>query len=205
MGIYDERNIFINREQKEDSINDANLEMIENFPPDANDISDIGRNNNIFDLNPRGELTSSFCEREIFENRELIGFFQDIEPENFSNIFVEKNLELSNDDHISLFSVKQNHKSNSKEMIQNDDLSDISNIHKTVINSVLADDMTTALSLRKPCSLDDIRNILRKNKISENIVEKIKDCASSLDRQNVGYFEVKVKGKRKRNRERKCL
>ena len=57
-----------------------------------------------------------------------------------------------------------------------------------MINSVLADDMTTALSLRKPCSLDDIRNILRKNKISENIVEKIKDCVSSLDRQNVGYF-----------------
>ena len=58
MGIYDERNIFINREQKEDSINDANLEMIENFPPDANDISDIEMNNNLFDLNPRGILTS---------------------------------------------------------------------------------------------------------------------------------------------------
>ena len=202
MGIYDERDIFINREQKEDSINDANLEMTENFPPDADNISDIGSNNNIFDLNPRGELTSSFCEREIFENRELIGFFQDIEPENFSNIFVEKNLELSNDDHISLFSVKQNLKSNSKEMIQNDDLSDISNIHKTVINSVLADDLTTASSLRKPCSLDDIRNILRKNKISENIVEKIKDCVSSLDRQNVGYFEVKIKGTRQRNKEK---
>ena len=176
MGIYDERNIFVNREQKEDSINDANLEMTENFPQDADNISDIGSNNNIFDLNPRGELTSSICEREINENRELEDFFQDIDLEKFSNIFVEKNLELSNDDHISLFSVKQNHKSNSKEMIQNDDLSDISNIHKTVINSVLADDLTTASSLRKPCSLDDIRNILRKNKISENIVEKIKDC-----------------------------
>ena len=90
MGIYDERNIFVNREQKEDSINDANLEMIENFPPDANDISDIGRNNNIFDLNSRGELTSSFCEREIFENRELKDFVQDIEPENFSNNFSNK-------------------------------------------------------------------------------------------------------------------
>ena len=67
------------------------------------------------------------------------------------------------------------------------------NIHKTVINSVLADDITTASSLRKPCSLDDIRNILRNNKISENIVEKIKDCVSSLDRQNVGYFKSKLK------------
>ena len=188
MGIYDERNIFINREQKEDSINYANLEMTENIPPDADNISDIRRNNNIFDLNPRGELISSFCEREIFENREFRGFFQDIEPEKFSNIFLHQNLELSNHDHISLYSLKQNLKSNSKEMIQNNDLLDISNIHKTVINSVLSDDMTTALSLRKPCSLDDIRNILRKNKISENIVEKIKDCVSSLDRQNVGYF-----------------
>ena len=133
MGIYDERNNFINREQKEDSINDANLEMTENFPPDANDISDIGRNNNIFDLNPRGELTSSFCEREIFENRELIGFFQDIEPENFSNIFVEKNLELSNDDHISLFSVKQNFKCDSKEVISDNAFSEILNKIKLFI------------------------------------------------------------------------
>ena len=188
MGIYDERDIFVNREQKEDSINDANLEMTENFPPDEDNISDIGRNNNIFDLNPRGELTSSFCEREINENRELEDFFQDIDLEKFSNIFVEKNLELSNDDHISLFSVKQNFKCDSKEVIPENALLEISNIHKTVINSVLADDLTTASSLRKPCSLDDIRNILRKNKISENIVEKIKDCVSSLDRQNVGYF-----------------
>ena len=202
MGIYDERNIFVNREQKEDSINDANLEMIENFPPDANDISDIGRNNNIFDLNPRGILTSSICGREINENRELEDFFQDIDLEKFSNIFVEKNLELSNDDHISLFSVKQNFKCDSKEVIPENALLEISNIHKTVINSVLADDLTTASSLRKPCSLDDIRNILRKNKISENIVEKIKDCVSSLDRQTVGYFEVKVIGTRQRNREK---
>ena len=202
MGNYDESYIFENREQEEDSNNDANLEMAENISSDKDNISDIGSNNNIFDLNPRGELTSSFCEREIFENREFRGFFQDIEPEKFSNIFLQQNLELSNHDHIFLYSVKQNHKSNSKEMIQNDDLSDISNIHKTVINSVLADDLTTASSLRKPCSLDDIRNILRKNKISENIVEKIKDCASSLDRQNVGYFEVKVKGTRQRNREK---
>ena len=128
MGIYDERNIFVNREQKEDSINIANLEMTDNFPQDAGNISDIGRNNNIFDLIPRGELTSSFCEREIFENREFRGFFQDIEPEKFSNIFLHQNLELSNDDHISLYSLKQNLKSNSKEMIQNNDLSDISNI-----------------------------------------------------------------------------
>ena len=188
MGIYDESYIFENREQEEDSNNDANLEMAENISSDKDNFSDIEMNNNLFDLNPRGILTSSFCEREIFENREFRGFFQDIEPEKFSNIFLHQNLELSNHDHISLYSLKQNLKSNSKEMIQNTDLSDISNIHKTVINSVLADDLTTASSLRKPCSLDDIRNILRKNKISENIVEKIKDCVSSLDRQNVGYF-----------------
>ena len=196
MGIYDERNIFVNREQKEDSINDANLEMTENISSDKDDFSDIEMNNNLFDLNPRGILTSSICEREINENRELEDFFQDIDLEKFSNIFVEKNLELSNDDHISLFSVKQNFKCDSKEVIPENALLEISNIHKTVINSVLADDLTTASSLRKPCSLDDIRNILRKNKISENIVEKIKDCASSLDRQNVGLkSKLKEQGK----------
>ena len=202
MGNYDESYIFENREQEEDSNNDANLEMAENISSDKDNFSDIEMNNNLFNLNPRGILTSSICEREINENRELEDFFQDIDLEKFSNIFLHQNLELSNHDHISLYSLKQNLKSNSKEMIQNNDLSDISNIHKTVINSVLADDLTTASSLRKPCSLDDIRNILRKNKISENIVEKIKDCVSSLDRQNVGYFEVKVKGTRQRNREK---
>ena len=167
MGNYDESYIFENREQEEDSNNDANLEMAENISSDKDNFSDIEMNNNLFNLNPRGILTSSICEREINENREL---------------------EVSNDDHISLFSVKQNFKCDSKEVIPENALLEISNIHKTVINSVLADDLTTASSLRKPCSLDDIRNILRKNKISENIVEKIKDCVSSLDRQNVGYF-----------------
>ena len=94
------------------------------------------------------------------KNSDLKDFVQDIKPEIFSNIFLQQNLEPSNHDHMSLYSVKQYLKSNSKEMIKNNDLSDISNIHKTVINSVLADDLTTASSLRKPCSLDDIRNIL---------------------------------------------
>ena len=71
-----------------------------------------------------------------------------------------------------------------------------------MINSVLADDMTTASSLRKPCSLQDIRDILTKNKISENIIEKIKDCIINLDKQNVGYFEVKIKGTRRKNKEK---
>ena len=188
MENYDERNIFVNMEHRDHQNNSANLEFEANIYSDKDNVSDIEMNNNLFDLNPRGILTSSICEREINENRELEDFFQDIDLEKFSNIFVEKNLELSNDDHISLFSVKQNFKCDSKEVIPENALLEISNIHKTVINSVLADDLTTASSLRKPCSLDDIRNILRKNKISENIVEKIKDCVSSLDRQNVGYF-----------------
>ena len=59
MGIYDERNIVVNREQKEDSINDANLEMAENISSDKDNFSDIEMNNNLFNLNPRGILTSS--------------------------------------------------------------------------------------------------------------------------------------------------
>lgn len=30
-------------------------------------------------------------------------------------------------------------------------------------------------TLRKPCNLEDIRNILKKNKICQNIIEKVKD------------------------------
>ena len=57
-------------------------------------------------------------------------------------------------------------------------------------------------TLRKPCSLEDIRNILKKNKISQNIIEKVKDSSTDLDKQNVGYFVVKVKGTRQINK--KC-
>ena len=32
MGNYDESNVFVNMNQEEDSNNDANLEMTENFP-----------------------------------------------------------------------------------------------------------------------------------------------------------------------------
>ena len=126
MGNYDESYIFENREQEEDSNNDANLEMAENISSDKDNFSDIEMNNNLFNLNSRGILTSSI-RREIFENREFRGFFQDIEPEKFSNIFLEKNLELSNDESISLFSVKQNFKTDSKEVIPDNALSKISN------------------------------------------------------------------------------
>ena len=201
MENYDERNIFVNMEHRDHQNNSANLEFEANIYPDKDNVSDIEMNNNLFNLNSRGILTSSI-RREIFENREFRGFFQDIEPEKFSNIFLEKNLELSNDESISLFSVKQNFKTDSKEVIPDNALSKISNIHNEVINSVLADDMTTASSLRKPCSLQDIRDILTKNKISENIIEKIKDCIINLDKQNVGYFEVKIKGTRRKNKEK---
>ena len=159
MENYDERNIFVNMEHRDHQNNSANLEFEANIYPDKDNVSDIEMNNNLFNLNSRGILTSSI-RREIFESREFRGFFQDIEPEKFSNIFLEKNLELSNDESISLFSVKQNFITDSKEVIPDNALSKISNIHNEVINSVLADDMTTASSLRKPCSLQDIRDIL---------------------------------------------
>ena len=156
MGNYDDGNSFVYIEQKEDSINYANLAKAENISPEEDDVLDIQGNYNLFNFNHRGILTSSISEIEIIENREFKDFFQDIDPEKFSHIFLEQNLKLPNDNHIPLFSVKQNFKSDSKEVISDNALLEISNIHKTVINSVLADDLTTALSLRKPCSLDDI-------------------------------------------------
>ena len=127
MENYDERNIFVNREQREHPNNSANLEIAENIYPDRDNISVIEINNNLFNLNPRGILTSSIREREIFENREFIDFYQDIDQEELSNIFFEQNLKLSNDDHISLFSEKQNFKTDSKEVIPDNTLSKISN------------------------------------------------------------------------------
>ena len=90
MGIYDERNIFINREQKEDSNNDANLEMAENISSDKDNFSDIEMNNNLFNLNPRGILTPSICEREINENRELEDFFKTLSRKIFQIISATK-------------------------------------------------------------------------------------------------------------------
>ena len=137
MENYDERNIFVNMEHRVHQNNSANLEFEANIYPDKDNVSDIEMNNNLFNLNSRGILTSSI-RREIFENREFRGFFQDIEPEKFSNIFLEKNLELSNDESISLFSVKQNFKTDSKEVIPDNALSKISN---TILNFIIQESM----------------------------------------------------------------
>ena len=69
-------------------------------------------------------------------------------------------------------------------------------------NSVLSGKVSKEYTLRKPCSLEDIRNILKKNKISQNIIEKVKDSSTDLDKQNVGYFVVKVKGTRQINKKK---
>ena len=42
----------------------------------------------------------------------------------------------------------------------------------------------------------------KKNKISQNIIEKVKDSSTDLDKQNVGYFVVKVKGTRQINKKK---
>ena len=137
MENYDERNIFVNMEHRDHQNNSANLEFEANIYPDKDNVSDIEMNNNLFNLNSRGILTSSI-RKEIFENREFRVFFQDIEPEKFSNIFLEKNLELSNDESISLFSVKQNFKTDSKEVIPDNALSKISN---TILNFIIQESM----------------------------------------------------------------
>jgi len=57
----------------------------------------------------------------------------------------------------------------------------------------------TSISLMKPYSLEEIRNLLRENEISNNIIEKIKDCINPLDWRRVGYFDIKIKRTRTRN------
>ena len=52
-------------------------------------------------------------------------------------------------------------------------------------------------SLMKPYNLKEIRNLLRKNKISNNIIGTIKDCINPLDWRRVGYFDIKIKRTRK--------
>ena len=138
MGNYDDGNSFVYIEQKEDSINYANLAKAENISPEEDDVLDIQGNYNLFNFNHRGILTSSISEIEIIENREFKDFFQDIDPEKFSHIFLEQNLKLPNDNHIPLFSVKQNFKSDSKEVISDNAFSEILN---TVPNFIIQESM----------------------------------------------------------------
>ena len=121
-----------------------------------------------------------------------------------AEIFLNQNQHQSIDNSSCLYFEKQNPNINSKVVIPFNIFSENSNIPKTMENSVLSGKVSKEYTLRKPCSLEDIRNILKKNKISQNIIEKVKDSSTDLDKQNVGYFVVKVKGTRQIKKENTC-
>ena len=197
MGINSEKDSFVYLKPEEDSNRYANIEIIENPFSEQDEFSDLGWKNYSSDSYQREALVSFGSER--IEYGEYGDSFQNFDSEKFSKIFLEPNQEQSIDNHSCLYFAKQNPNINSKIVIPENTFSENSNIPNTMENSVLSGKVSKEYTLRKPCSLEDIRNILKKNKISQNIIEKVKDSSTDLDKQNVGYFVVKVKGTRQIN------
>ena len=200
MGINSEKDSFVYLKPEEDSNRYANIEIIENPFSEQDEFSDLGWKNYSSDSYQREALVSFGCKR--IEYGEYGDSFQNFDSEKFSKIFLEKNQEQSIDNHSCLYFAKQNPNINSKIVIPENTFSENSNIPNTMENSVLSGKVSKEYTLRKPCSLEDIRNILKKNKISQNIIEKVKDSSTDLDKQNVGYFVVKVKGTRQINKKK---
>ena len=200
MGINSEKDSFVYLKPEEDSNRYANIEIIENPFSEQDEFSDLGWKNYSSDSYQREALVSFGCKR--IEYGEYGDSFQNFDSEKFSKIFLEQNQEQSIDNHSCLYFAKQNPNINSKIVIPENTFSENSNIPNTMENSVLSGKVSKEYTLRKPCSLEDIRNILKKNKISQNIIEKVKDSSTDLDKQNVGYFVVKVKGTRQINKKK---
>ena len=198
MGNDSERDSFVYIEQEEDSNRYANIEITEKTFMEPDEFSDLEWKNYSSDSYQRAALVSFGNER--IEQREYGDSFQNIDSEKFSKIFLNQNQEQSIDNHSCLYFAKQNPNINSKIVIPENTFSENSNIPNTMENSVLSGKVSKEYTLRKPRSLEDIRNILKKNKNSQNIIEKVKDSATDLDKQNVGYFVVKVKGTRQINK-----
>ena len=197
MGNDSERDSFVYIEQEEDSNRYANIEITEKTFMEPDEFSDLKWKNYLSDSYQRAALVSFGNER--IEQREYGDSFQNIDSEKFSKIFPNQNQDQSIDNSSCLYFEKQNPNINSKIVIPENTFSENSNIPNTMENSVLSGKVSKEYTLRKPCSLEDIRNILKKNKISQIIIEKVKDSATDLDKQNVGYFVVKVKGTRQIN------
>ena len=200
MGNDSERDSFVYIEQEEDSNRYANIEITEKTFMEPDEFSDLEWKNYSSDSYQRAALVSFGNER--IEQREYGDSFQNIDSEKFSKIFLNQNQEQSIDNHSCLYFAKQNPNINSKIVIPENTFSENSNIPNTMENSVLSGKVSKEYTLRKPCSLEDIRNILKKNKISQTIIVKVKDSATDLDKQNVGYFVVKVKGTRQINKKK---
>ena len=200
MGNDSERDSFVYIEQEEDSNRYANIEITEKTFMEPDEFLDLKWKNYLSDSYQRAALVSFGNER--IEQREYGDSFQNIDSEKFSKIFPNQNQEQSIDNSSCLYFEKQNPNINSKIVIPENTFSENSNIPNTMENSVLSGKVSKEYTLRKPFSLEDIRNILKKNKISQTIIVKVKDSATDLDKQNVGYFVVKVKGTRQINKKK---
>ena len=163
---------------------------------DENEILDINSIRNLPNSYHQGILSFPF----LFQERRNMEYFdfeeplQEIDSEIFSNVFPNQ-IQRQSDDNSYLFSVTGNNNSNM--VIPEIDLSENPNILDVEEIITLEGIDSTNFSLMKPYSLEEIRNLLRENKISNNIIGTIKDCINPLDWKRVGYFDIKIKRTRK--------
>jgi hypothetical protein len=163
---------------------------------DENEILDINSIRNLPNSYHQGILSFPF----LFQERRNMEYFNfeepspEIDSEIFSNVFPNQ-IQRQSDDNTYLFSVTGNNNSNM--VIPEIDLSENINILDIEEILTLEGIDNTNFSLMKPYSLEEIRNLLRENKISNNIIGTIKDCINPLDWKRVGYFDIKIKRTRK--------
>ena len=163
---------------------------------DENEILDINSIRNLPNPYHQGILSFPF----LFQERRNMEYFDfeeplpEIDSEIFSNVFPNQ-IQRQSDDNTYLFSVTGNNNSNM--VIPEIDLSENTNILDVEEIITLEGIDNTNFSLMKPYSLEEIRNLLRENKISNNIIGTIKDCINPLDWKRVGYFDIKIKRTRK--------
>ena len=163
---------------------------------DENEILDINSIRNLPNSYHQGILSFPF----LFQERRNMEYFDfeeplpEIDSEIFSNVFPNQ-IQRQSDDNSYLFSVTGNNNSNM--VIPEIDLSENPNILDVEEILTLEGIDNTNFSLMKPYNLKEIRNLLRKNKISNNIIGTIKDCINPLDWRRVGYFDIKIKRTRK--------
>ena len=165
---------------------------------DENEILDISSIRKLPNSYHRGILSFpfSFQERRNMEYFDFEENIQEIDSEILSNVF-HNQIQGQFDDNTYLFSVTGNN--NSNVVIPEIDLSENPNILDIEEILTLEGLDNTIFSLMKPYSLEEMRNLLRENKISNNIIETIKDCINPLDWRRVGYFDIKIKRTRTRN------
>ena len=163
---------------------------------DENEILDINSIRNLPNSYHQGILSFPF----LFQERRNMEYFDfeehlpEIDSEIFSNVFPNQ-IQGQSKDNTSLFSATENN--NPNVVIPEIDLSENINILDVEEIITLEGIDSTNFCLMKPYSLEEIRNLLRENKISNNIIEKIKDCINPLDWRRVGYFDIKIKRTRK--------